>query len=149
MLFQRRFHLSVERMRARFRGDLPDKYRNCPHIIIDTGSRHSVDMTYTLAADIYLGDASSQVYEFLIEPRPCIFINSHRARWQDDPNYAFWRFGPVVDSINALDAALKAAGPDLVRYKPIQEEAFRRTFDLQPEPSAQRAADAIAAFLAI
>lgn len=29
-------------------------------------------MTYTPAADIYLGDVSSQSYEFLLDPRPCL-----------------------------------------------------------------------------
>jgi hypothetical protein len=149
MLFQRRLHLSVERLRARYCGDLPEKYRQCPHILIDTGSTASVDMSYTLAADIYLGDASSQVYEFLIAPRPCIFLNSHQARWQNDPNYAFWNFGMVVDSISGLEAALRTAATDHARYRPVQEEAFQRTFDLQSVPSSQRAAAAIARFLAI
>jgi len=32
----------------------------------------AIDMTYTRLADVYLGDVSSQVYEFLREPRPCL-----------------------------------------------------------------------------
>ncbi len=147
MLFKRRVHMTVEGLTARLRRDLPEKYRHCPHIHVDTGSAASLDMTYTLAADIYLGDASSQVYEFLIEPRPCIFLNAHRAPWQNDPNYAFWRFGPVVDDIAGLDRALKSAAADHATYRPIQEKAFAATFDLQPTPSAVRAADAIGSFL--
>ena len=45
---------------------LPSRFRNNEHILIDTGSARSVDMTYLNAADIYLGDVSSQVYEFLL-----------------------------------------------------------------------------------
>src|SRR5690606_13806940 len=33
-------------------------------VLVDLGSPRSMDMTYTLAADLYLGDVSSQVYEF-------------------------------------------------------------------------------------
>ena len=147
MLFKRRIHMTLEGMALRLRRDLPEKYRHCPHILVDTGSPASFDMTYTLAADIYLGDVSSQVYEFLVSPRPCIFLNAHRAQWQNDPNYAFWGFGPVVDDIPALDSALKGAIADQAAYKPVQERAIAATFDLQPAPSSARAADAIGRFL--
>jgi hypothetical protein len=147
MLFRRKIHLTVEGLALRWRGELPEKYHYSPHILIDTGSTASFDMTYTLAADIYLGDVSSQVYEFLIEPRPCVFLNPRRAVWQKDPNYAFWHFGTVVEDITRLDRALRAAPAEHTSYRPIQEQAFKTTFDLQPRPSSQRAADAIAAFL--
>jgi len=147
MLFKRRAHFTLEGLKFRRRGELPDKYRGCPHILIDTGSSASLDMTYTLAADIYLGDVSSQIYEFLLEPRPCIFLNGHKAVWQDDPNYAFWQFGPVVWDVAGLDRALHSASADHARYLSAQKLAFDTTFDLQPTPSSVRAADAIAAFL--
>lgn len=147
MLFRRRLHVSLESGAMRLRRDLPHRFRDCPNILIDTGSPASVDMTYTLAADIYLGDVSSQVYEFLIARRPCIFLNAHGAAWEDDPNYAFWRFGPVLDDVRGLGAALAESRARHAFYRPVQEEAFRRTFDLQPTPSAVRAADAIADFM--
>ena len=40
-----------------------------------------------LNSDSYLGDVSSQVYEFMLEPRPCIQLNDHYADWQGDTNY--------------------------------------------------------------
>ena len=147
MLFKRRFHATLEGFSVRLRQDIPDKYKTCPHILIDTGSSASVDMTYTLAADIYLGDVSSQVYEFLIAPRPCILLNPHKADWRDDPNYAFWHFGPVVDDVESLDVALREAARTHEGYLPVQREAFSRTFDLQPTPSSVRAAVAIGDFL--
>src|SRR3546814_8277328 len=52
------------------------RYRNRPNMLIDTGSLASIDMTYTLAADIYLGDVSSQVYEFMLQPRPYLFLDA-------------------------------------------------------------------------
>jgi len=147
MLFRKRVHMTVEGWALKVRRDLPKRYFACPHIRIDTGSALSFDMTYILAADIYLGDVSSQVYEFMAVPRPSVFLNPQRRAWHDDPNYAFWHFGDVVSDIDALDAALKAAPENHVRYKPVQERAFAETFDLQQTPSATRAADAIAAFL--
>jgi CDP-glycerol glycerophosphotransferase (TagB/SpsB family) len=95
-------------------------------------------------ADIYLGDVSSQVYEFLKKPRPCVFINAHRCAWEEDPNFAHWQAGPVIETIDRLDAALDQAIRDHdVLYRPIQEQLFGYTFDLAAEPSAQRAARAI------
>jgi hypothetical protein len=147
MLFKRKIHMTLEGMTLKVRRPLQEKYARCPHMLIDTGSPASFDMTYTLAADIYLGDVSSQVYEFLVEPRPCIFLNAHGVSWQNDPNYAFWQFGPVVSDIPALDRALRAAPQDQARYRPLQEKAIRETFDLQSTPSSIRAADAIGKFL--
>ncbi len=149
MLFLRRIHISSEWFAVRLRRDLPQKYFNCPHIHVDTGSAASLDMTYTLAADIYIGDASSQIYEFLVRPRPCVLLNSHRAKWHGDPNYTFWNFGPVIDRVADLDTCLRNAESDHAKYRPIQEEKFKDTFDQQPSPASARAADAIAKFLNI
>jgi CDP-glycerol glycerophosphotransferase (TagB/SpsB family) len=57
-------------------------------VIVDLGSERLNNMSYTLAADIYVGDVSSQVYEFLTAPKPCIFIDAHGAAWEDNPDYA-------------------------------------------------------------
>jgi hypothetical protein len=147
MLFKRRLHATVEGLTARWRKDLPAKYFSCPHIHVDLGSPASFDMTYTLAADIYLGDVSSQVYEFLIAPRPCIFINTHKADWKNDPNYAFWHFGPVVNNIAELDRALHASPATYEKYRPAQEQALAKTFDRRDTPASVRAATAIGDFL--
>ena len=50
---------------------MPKQLLRAPNLRFDPGSPASTDMTYTRAADIYLGDVSSQVYEFIAEPRPC------------------------------------------------------------------------------
>jgi len=147
MLFRRRMHISLESWVARFRRDLPARFHSCSNILVDTGSSASVDMTYTLAADVYLGDVSSQVYEFLIERRPCVFLNAHSARWEGDANYAFWKFGPVLNNVGQLDEALRDVMSSHSRYRSVQEQAFQETFDLQATASSVRAADAIAGFL--
>jgi hypothetical protein len=60
-------------------------------------------MTYTRAADIYLGDVSSQVYEFLRTPKPCLFLNSSDAAWCGDESFHHWLYGPVLDTIERPD----------------------------------------------
>src|SRR3546814_2802606 len=62
-------------------------------VMIDLASDRLFDMSYTSGADIYLGDVSSQVYEFLATPRPCLFLNAHQVDWVGDPDYLFWKIG--------------------------------------------------------
>jgi hypothetical protein len=35
-------------------------------VLVDTGSPQMIDMSHVAVADLYLGDVSSQVYEFLL-----------------------------------------------------------------------------------
>ena len=128
---------------------VPRKFRKCPNILIDLGSMASVDMTYMLAADIYLGDVSSQVYEFLWKPRPCIFLNAHHVKWQGNPFYFHWTLGQVVeDPERDLAPALARAFKVQPRYEPRQIEAFNYTFYQEPgSTAAERGAKAIARFL--
>ena len=148
MLFGRKVQASVEHRRIRFRKAIPPRYFNLPHIRIDTGSLKSVDMTYTNMADIYLGDVSSQVYEFIRRPRPAIFLNSHAANWRDNADYAFWSLGPVIDRVQDLDAALASALPLPEDFRRQQIDAFERTFDLSADTSsAERAARAIVEYV--
>jgi hypothetical protein len=147
MLFERKWLVTIEPPSIARVAPPGTEYRNDPRIHVDTGSTASSDMSYTNRADIYLGDVSSQIYEFLRTPRPCLFLNSHGVDWQDDPNYLHWRAGPVIDSadglIDAIDAAV-AAHPD---YAPTQQALTDATFSLSERPSAERAAEAISAFL--
>jgi CDP-glycerol glycerophosphotransferase (TagB/SpsB family) len=142
-------HLVLFKRRWRHRATLPDAYRRAPNILIDTNSAALADMTYLDAADIYLGDVSSQVYEFLIEPRPCIFLDAHGIDWKHDPHYAHWRFGPVAtDVARDLGPMLADAAASHARYLPVQQAGFAETFHQDPgSTAAQRGADAIAAFL--
>jgi hypothetical protein len=144
MLFQRRMVFTIDRLRMALPGTLDRKYLTAPNIHIDTGSIASTDMTYTNAADIYLGDVSSQIYEFLRFARPAIFINSHQHDYRDDPNYAHWRAGKVIQSVSELGLALDSAATEHeAHYKPAQTALFDYTFDLTDEPSSDRAARAI------
>lgn len=145
MLFQRRIHASVEHRLLRWRRDVARRYRGIPHIVVDPGSPHSIDMTYTRAADIYLGDASSQIYEWIVRPRPAIFLNAAGAEWRDDPSFAHWRLGEVIDRVADLPAALDRAIADPDAHRAAQEAALAATFLRTPEPASRLAADAIVA----
>lgn len=129
-------------------GRLPRRFLHCANIHIDLGSPASEDMSYTRAADIYLGDVSSQVYEFIQKPRPCLFLDPRGiASWENDPNYDNWHLGPVLRDIGDLGAALAQATATHDRYKPLQQQAFADTFDLSDIPSALRSARAIQQYL--
>lgn len=124
------------------------RFAAAPNLRIDPGSPASLDMTYTEAADIYLGDVSSQVYEFLRRPRPCVFLNAHGVRWRGDPDYAHWGAGPVVDDLGRLEAALdEAVARHADRWAPVQRELFAYSFDLTDRPSSERAAAALCEML--
>ena len=136
------FRRRPARVRARWDG------RGTPGILIDTGSDRLLDMTYTTGADIYVGDVSSQVYEFLATPRPCVFLNPHRRRWRNDPNFAHWHLGDVIERPDELMDAVRAAPARHARYRPLQEQMAEASLGDRAPGAAKRGADAVAAFLA-
>ncbi len=106
-LFRRRSKLVRSRLRA----------RSDATILVDPGSDRSLDNSYTEAADIYVGDVSSQVMEFAARPRPCVFLNPHRIDWRGDPHFAAWTMGEVIEQSEALMPAIRRA--------PALHEEFR------------------------
>lgn len=118
-----------------------------PRVHVDLGSARSYDMTYTRAADIYLGDVSSQVYEFLVEPRPCVFLNTIGARVNGNPDFRMWLLGDVITDVpSALDALHKAfkRHPDFIER---QRLFFHQTMGRDWEQAPQVAARQIVGFL--
>ncbi|HEU4427613.1 MAG TPA: hypothetical protein VFT98_02570 [Myxococcota bacterium] len=147
MMYRRRLQISLEDLSLAYARAIPEKFRACDHMRIDLGSPACTDMTYTLAADVYLGDVSSQVCEFLARPRPCLFANAHRVRWQGNPSYEAWKLGPVFERASELPEKLDEALRDHARVRAAQEAYVRDTFDLTLIPSSRRAAEAIQRFL--
>ena len=117
------------------------------NIHVDLGSSKSSDMSYTRAADIYLGDVSSQVYEFLSEPKPCIFITKPTTQWQGNPDYAHWSYGPVCQSVSDVMTALDRAMPSLPRYAQAQAKGCLAATGNQSWNPISRAADAVKSIL--
>lgn len=117
-------------------------------ILIDLHSDRLFDMSYTSGADIYIGDVSSQVYEFLATPRPCVFLNAHRVEWEGDPDYLFWTLGDVVDDLSELPGALDRAPARHPLYADAQRERLAESIGGDPAGAARRGAEAISRFLA-
>lgn len=128
---------------------IPEKYFNAKNIHIDLGSEKSVNMTYINEADMYLGDVSSQVFEFIINPRPCIFLNPKKVKFKGDINYRFWKCGKVVTKVGKLPKALKKAPKRFnKKHREIQEFMNSQNFYSEAGSTAsQRAAKAITDYL--
>lgn len=124
-----------------------DAVAGLPHVHRDTDGFAMVDGSYTAAADIYLGDTSSQVVEFLMRPRPCVFLDAHGVAWRDDPSYAQWRCGEVVDELSGLLPALARAGAEHPRYAPVQADFARSSLGDTGGAAPKRAAEHILAVL--
>lgn len=147
MLMQRRFALTISPP-AISRVPRPNPSDLDPHRVhFDPGSGASADMSYTNMADLYLGDVSSQIYEFMVRPRPCVHLNAHGIEWQDNADFTHWQTGPVIgpgdDVVEAIDAAI-ASFPE---YEPRQRELFADTFSVTDEAAGLRGARAIVEFL--
>lgn len=116
-------------------------------VIIDLGSESCSDMTYTNAADLYIGDVSSQVYEFASRPRPCIFINAHHRQWQDDPDYSMWGFGAVIEGVDDIIATIDRGFATFSDFENIQRQAILDAFNGAPDNAPEIAADQILDFM--
>lgn len=125
---------------------VPPIVSSAPHIRIDMGSRHSIDMSYTMSADLYVGDVSSQVYEFLLTPRPCVFLNLDRRHWQGIENFNHWRLGQVIERADGLPQALARANDLQAGFIAAQEAAMHHSIDLSTIPASRRQADLILHF---
>ena len=124
----------------------PDHPASAPNILVDRGSARSIDMTYTQAADVYIGDVSSQVYEFIQRPRPCIFLNFDRIDWRDDPAFAHWSLGQVIEKPGELAPALARAHDLQPRFVQAQQRLRDFSMDRSDQPASERQARAILDF---
>jgi hypothetical protein len=147
MLFAKRLTIGLKPFSIARVPQIPERAYAAPNIHIDTGSPALFDMTYTALADIYLGDVSSQVYEFLRRPRPCVFLDPADRAWRGNPDFTHWQVGPVAHSVEEMSEALSASLADPDRYADTQTQLFAYSFDLTGPPSARRAADAIVEWL--
>lgn len=143
MLFRKKMHISPEYKVMKRRPDLNPRWQGLPNILIDTGSDRLCDMSYTLGSDAYIGDVSSQIYEFLSHPRPAFFIDTHSGAKSAEPPYLSWQAGDVVRSADELFALLPQARERGQHYRARQEDIFDYTMASGSEPSSLRGARAI------
>jgi len=139
-------HIKLFGRRPRFLWRRWERLAVPDRVIVDLGSSRSLDMTYTLAADVYAGDVSSQLYEFLSEPKPCVFLNAHGIQWRDDRDFRNWHLGDVAETpAEAIDAIRNAFERHDI-YRERQAERIAEVRDVAPGAAA-RAAQAILSFL--
>lgn len=135
------FHRRTERVRENLRA-MSDST-----IVVDPSSPRLLDNSYTEAADIYVGDVSSQVVEFLARPRPCVFLNAHRIDWKNDPHYAMWHMGEVIDDPADVMPAIARAPFIHSRFRNRQEDFACSALGDTSQASATRTADLIEDFV--
>ncbi|MCU0948926.1 MAG: hypothetical protein MUF47_11855 [Porphyrobacter sp.] len=151
MLFYKALHISPEYKKGRRRPGIDPAWRDRPNILIDVDSDRLFDMSYTLSADVYIGDMSSQVYEFLYRPRAVFFIDVHsdQAAEGAPPAYEMWQNGPVVRDSEELFALLPGWQDIAAQYRAEQQRLLAYTADTQdPRAAGERGAAAIADYLA-
>lgn len=124
-----------------------EQFARLPHIHVDLGSAASVDMTYTSMASVYLGDVSSQIYEFVVRPRPCLFLNAHGAQWQGNSSYRHWQYGPVHDGCEDIVSKVAQAVTSHHAYALAQRRGVAETFDCDGRSASERAGRAVADYL--
>jgi hypothetical protein len=147
MLFRKTLHISPEYKIARLRPKIKPEWLAASNILIDTDGPRLFDMSYTRAADAYIGDVSSQVYEFLFEPRAVYFIDTHIGEGQ---RYDFWSNGLVVDSVPMLTKELQGFEKIAAQYLPVQLNKMAYTIDRSdPRPASVRGANAIAEIMSL
>ena len=139
-------HLLVSHWKNRFGYNIDFKEFLSENIVIDFGSKYSTNGTYLSISDIYIGDVSSMVYEFIaLKPRPCIFFNAHNIDWRNNPDYHFWRFGTVFNIFSEFENNFITAINDGGKIT-YQEENIKNYIDINSEKSSKRAAKEIINF---
>ncbi|MDP4871912.1 MAG: hypothetical protein NWQ92_00670 [Sphingorhabdus sp.] len=147
MLFARPWTVTIDRLSIASAKKPAARYHDAAHMLIDLGSPACTNMTYTNAADLYLGDVSSQVYEFLHRPRPCLFLDAHDTQWQGNPNYRHWTTGPVKTDAKEIIDAVDAAFATQASYNDAQRNALADSFSVTDTAASVRAAAAIIDYL--
>ena len=126
-----------------------NKYLQCPNIIVDVNSNKLMDATYTKKADVYIGDVSSQVYEFLyFALKPTIFLNAFNKKpWESNPSFQMWKTGLVVNEISLLPKAIISAQQSHVNFIDVQRDLIKRKFSKTNVSPGLRGAQAIVRFM--
>jgi hypothetical protein len=135
-----------------FDGHLPAalyRYEQYKNIIIDVSSSKLMDASYTSSANVYIGDVSSQVYEFLyFALKPVIFLDAEsRKNWQSQPSFQMWKAGVVVNSMAEMSQAVESAVCTHDGFVDVQRGLVARKFSQTDVVPGLRGAQAIADYL--
>ena len=140
-------HLLIKHWHFTYKYNINYLHYNSDNIRVDFGSVHGTDGSYLKYADLYIGDVSSMVFEFIaIKPRPCLFLNAHKVEWNNNVDYRFWEFGNVVECIDEFDQKLNISTNNYA-FTDLQTKRVRQYVDITEEKPSMRAARAIYSYL--
>ena len=127
-------------------GRIDPRWLEAPNIHIDVGSTASMTRAYTEVADIYVGDAGGQLYEFIHRPRPCGFLYPHGLAAGGVGHERFgWGAGIIIEKTRLFGDLLRTAQEWHEEvHAPVQREMFDYSISVTDEPARHRAAMAIA-----
>jgi len=115
-------HPLVKHLSKKAGYDIENSEINSDNIKIDHDSQYCIDGTYNSIANVYVGDVSSMVTEWvMLRPRPCIFINAHQIDWMENDDYHFWRYGSVVNQFEKFPELISRS-LEINDHKKIQLE---------------------------
>ncbi|MDQ8756377.1 hypothetical protein RCO27_09055 [Sphingosinicella sp. LHD-64] len=118
-----------------------------PHVHVDTGSFAMVDGSYTEMADLYVGDVSSQIVEYLARPRPCVLLEAPNMSWREGAE-DYQGCGDVVRDHAAFWPTIEAAAGRHPLYEPFQTAFVARALGDATAAAPARAAEEIVQVLA-
>ncbi|MBF6602688.1 MAG: hypothetical protein ITG03_06935 [Sphingorhabdus sp.] len=112
----------------------------------DLDSFATVDGSYTRMADIYLGDSSSQVVEFLISPRPVVLLQPPEMTDLFAQRAGYNILGETVESADRITDAIADAPARFADYEDAQREYAASSLGETGPDAARNAAKIIAGF---
>lgn len=140
-------HIQLIHWKYKYKYDVSFSNLKENNILVDYGSINSVNGFYSLISDIYIGDVSSQVYEFLShKPRSCIFLNPNLFSWKKNPDFRFWELGEVIEDFTNFDKILEKS-LNANSYASFQSNRISEYISDEKGKPSQRAAKAIYDFI--
>ena len=126
---------------------LIDSLKTLPHIHAGLDGFAMVDGSYTGIADVYLGDTSSQILEFVAKPRPVVLLRPQELSWVEQDSGQYGLLGECVTRFEDILPALGRAADQLEKYREVQISYAGQTLGLTGEAATQSAVDVINTYL--
>lgn len=109
------------------------RFANHPAVHCDMDSFAMVDGSYPQIADLYLGDTSSQVLEFVARPRPVVLLRPDGLRWKEAHSGQYQKLGQTVRDLSDLLPSLASAEAVHGQYRAAQADYAAQTLGLTGE----------------
>ncbi|MEW4468745.1 hypothetical protein AB1K62_13035 [Parasphingorhabdus sp. JC815] len=113
---------------------------------VDLDSFAMVDGSYTRMADVYLGDSSSQVVEFLISSRPVVLLQPPAMTHLYAQKAGYNVLGETVTDASRILDAIAEAPEKFAAYKEAQKAFADSALGQTGPDAAYRAAEIVAGF---